>query len=276
MPASASLVDPALAREKAAQYRRDGFCLAPAVMPAELLARVIPRMDAVRGGEYETGRPPLNSWARPGDAPGKLSKVDQAHVADRTIHETITHPALGAWVAALTGAQRVQVWAVQMLHKPPGGDALGAVGWHQDLYYWNTWWQPGSEVFTAWLAISDVREESGPMHFVAGSHHWGLREGSDFFGAADESKRKIALPPKAEWNEVSGAMPAGAFSLHHCLTFHGSQPNVSPVPRRSFAIHLCTEKATPIPDRKIDTKGGGYDYLEHLTDPAICPVIHGG
>ena len=276
MPAPVALVDAAVVREKSAQYQRDGFCIAPPVVPPELLARVIPRMDAVRHGEYETGKKPLNSWAGPNDTPGKLSKIDQAHVADRTIFETIAHPAIGEWVAALTGAKRVQVWAVQMLHKPPGGDARGAVGWHQDLYYWNTWWQPNSDVFTAWLAISDVREESGPMHFVPGSHRWGLLEGSDFFGSVDESKRKIALPPKAEWKDVSGAMPAGAFSLHHRLTFHGSQPNLSDSPRRSLAIHLCTEKAVPIPNRNIDTQGGGYDYLGHLDNPAICPVIYGG
>ncbi|MDB6095454.1 MAG: hypothetical protein JWM32_3016 [Verrucomicrobia bacterium] len=267
-------IDPLRAREKAAQYDRDGFCLLPPVIPAELLARVTPRMEAVMRGEYETGKKPLDFWRGGDDNPNGLRKIDQAHVSDRAIYEAITHPAIGEWAAAVTGARRVQVWALQMLVKPPGGNARGAIGWHQDLHYWKTWWQPGSNVFTAWLAISDVREENGPMHFAAGSHRWGLIEGSDFTSADEASKRKM-IPEKAEWHDVSGAMPPGAFSLHQCLTVHGSQPNVSEVPRRSFAIHLCTEDATPIPDRNIDTKGGGYDYLEHLDDASICPVIYG-
>lgn len=261
--------------EKSAQYVRDGFCVGPSVLPADLRVRVSARMDAVMRGEYETGRKPLDSWSPANEAPGRLRKIDQAHVSDRTIHEAITHPALGEAVAAIVGAKRVQVWAVQMLYKPPGGDARGAVGWHQDLFYWHSWWQPGSNIFTAWLAISDVPEARGPMHFVAGSHRWGLLEGSDFFGSTEDSKRRLAQKSVGVWNEVSGAMPAGAFSLHHCLTIHGSQPNVSPEARRSFAIHLCTEGAAPKPDRGIDVAGGGYDYVSHLGDPEICPVIFG-
>ena len=87
-------------------------------------------------------------------------------------------------MAALTGAKMVQVWATQLLHKPGGPEATGQVGWHQDFQYWNTWWKPESEVFTAWLALSDalsdIEESSGPMCFVPCSHGWGLMPEGNF------------------------------------------------------------------------------------------------
>ncbi|HEX4140063.1 MAG TPA: phytanoyl-CoA dioxygenase family protein, partial [Candidatus Methylacidiphilales bacterium] len=193
--------------------------------------------------------------------------------SDRTILEAVTHPALGQAIAAITGAKFLQAWAVQLLYKPPGGDAKGAVGWHQDYFYWKLWWTPESNVFTAWLALSDVREECGPMHFAAGSQRWGLLDGSDFWDGSDE--KKIALPPGEKWRDESGAMPAGAFSLHHKLTFHGSRPNVSQVPRYSFAIHLRTDESRATPNQGLNaTDTHGYDYVGHLDDPVNCPVIY--
>jgi len=258
------------------QYGRDGFAILPPVLPAELIARVVPRMDAVMRGEYETGHAPLDAWWSPTDPPTKLRKIDNAHIADRTIFEAVTHPDLGRWVAAITGAKLVQVWAVQLLHKPASGGATGAVGWHQDYFYWKNWWTPDSNVFTAWLALSDVREESGPMRFVPGSQRWGLAAASDFFGTADDKQREqIVVPPGEHWREVAAVMPAGAFSLHHRLTYHASGPNVSTAPRRSFAIHLRTEQSTAKPGQALNpTDKHHYDYVGHLDDPTICPVIY--
>lgn len=260
----------------AEQYERDGFYIAPSVLPRELIERTIPRMDAIMRGEYETGIAPLDSWWSPNDPPSKIRKIDQAHLSDRTIRQAVTHPELGRWVAAITGAKMVQVWAVQMLVKPGGGGAKGAVGWHQDYYYWKNWWTPDSNIFTAWLALTDVRAESGPMHYVNGSHRWGLAEASDFFGAGDQAQRdQIPVPPGAEWIETPAIMPAGAFGLHHRLTYHASGPNVSSLPRRSFAIHLRTEQSTATPGQALNpTDKHHYDYVGHLDDEEICPVIY--
>lgn len=259
--------------EAAKKYERDGYCVLPSILPNDLIARTVDHMDAVMRGEYETGKAPLDSWWSPNDPPTKIRKIDQAHVSDRTIFEAVTSPELGRLVAKIMGAKMVQVWVVQMLYKPPGGAAHGSVGWHQDYFYWKNFFTPESNIFTAWMALSDVREECGPMHFAAGSQRWGLLNAGDFFGAADEKQRAgLGMPAGETWREESGAMPAGAFSLHHRLTFHGSQPNVSQIPRYSFAIHLRTEKSTPTP--KLDPTDKAYDYVSYLDDPSICPVIY--
>jgi ectoine hydroxylase-related dioxygenase (phytanoyl-CoA dioxygenase family) len=250
-----------------AQYEADGFCLAPPLVPADLLERVIPRMDAVIRGEYETGCPPHARHFSETDSPHKIRKVDQPHLCDRTLLELVSHPAVGEWAARITGAKMIQVFAVQLLVKPPGGQSEGNVGWHQDKYYWPYW---EGDPLTAWVAVSDVTSDSGPMRFVLGSHRWGFLEGSDFFDSDHTGRQKAFSLPKGEtWEEAAGILPPGGVSFHNCLTIHGSGPNCSTSPRRSFALHLRTDRCKPV----FGTEGGDY-YISDLDDPAKAPVIY--
>ena len=138
-------------------FEQEGFYIAPIVIPADLLARVRPRIDAVYAGEYETGIAPSGSPKGCSTPPTSLVKIDNAHRSDRTIHELVSHPALGRLAAAITGAKMVQVFATQMLIKPSGGQDSGSVGWHQDQEYWDSGLE--GELFTAWVAVSDVTAE---------------------------------------------------------------------------------------------------------------------
>ena len=246
------------------RYRRDGFFFSPPIVPADLIERVSASMDAVMAGEYETGEPPRRSW-NPGDDPKRIRKIGQAHLSDRTIYELASHPAIGRWAAALLGAKRVQLWASQMLYKPSGGEVSGNVGWHQDKQYWR---YLDGELFTAWVAVSDVTGASGPMRFLRGSHRWGLLDSGDFFGHDHEAQQKdIPVPAGESWEEVEAVLPPGAVSFHDRHTYHASGPNISDAPRRSFAFHLRTENARPV-------EGRTDYYVQHLDDPAYCPVLY--
>lgn len=259
-------------RTARAQYEADGYHIhARSLFPPALVARAIEGMDAVRRGEYDTGRPPQPSPWKPGDDPNKLCKIEQPQFASHAIQELLRYPALSALAAELTGATMVQVWWVQLLVKPSAPADVAAatnVGWHQDRAYWGIW-EEGSELFTAWIALSDVREESGPMRFVRGSHRWGLLPEGDFFAqdlAGQQSA--IPLPEGADWQEASAVLPPGGVSFHDDYTLHGSGLNISGEPRRSFAVHLRTQNSRPVENRRTG-------LAEFIDDPALCPVISG-
>ncbi|MEM7134080.1 MAG: phytanoyl-CoA dioxygenase family protein [Chloroflexota bacterium] len=255
-------------KSAAAKFEEDGFFVLPdPIIPAELIERTNTRMDAVMNGEYETGVPPHSRRWNPGDDERIIRKIDQPHLSDRTILELFTYPSIGEWAARITGAKMVQLWAAQMLYKPPGGQALGNVGWHQDTLYWSYW---EGEVFTAWIALSDVTEESGAMRFVRGSHKWGgLIDGGDFFGSDHEAQKDaIKVPLGKRWDEVAALLPPGGVSYHHRHTFHGSGPNLSSLPRRSFALHIRTENSNPKPDAEKNI------YTSNLDVAHICPILY--
>jgi ectoine hydroxylase-related dioxygenase (phytanoyl-CoA dioxygenase family) len=172
--------------------------------------------------------------------------------------------------AELTGASLVQVWWVQLLVKPSlAADAPVAtnIGWHQDRSYWGIW-EEGSELFTAWIALSDVREECGPMRFVRGSHRWGLLKESDFFAQnLSDQRSSIPVPPGERWEEVPAILPPGGVSFHDDYTLHASGPNVSGADRRSFAVHLRTQNAHPVRNMRVGLS-------EFIDDEQLCPVIY--
>ncbi len=247
------------------QYARDGFCLLPDdAIADELVQRAQEGLLEVRDGHFDTGVPPAT---HPGYDAGKLCKIDGAHLANKALYALLTQSQLGARIAALTGSQMVQVWASQLLIKPPGSATAGHVGWHQDRQYWS-FWQEDEGLFTAWIALSDVGEESGPMCFVPGSQRWGFLNQGNFFGSDQQALRAaIDMPAGESWREVPAIMRAGGVSLHHGLTFHGSYANTSDQPRLSFVAHLRDERAQRVPGDE------GY-YVSHLDEPQYSPVIY--
>jgi hypothetical protein len=262
----------ATALDERTQYLEDGFYIHRIpIFDADRIERGIAGMDAIRRGEYDTGRQPEPSFWSPGDDPARLCKIEMPQIADTAIRDLVSSPRLGELAARVAGASMVQVWWVQLLYKPPAapsGSAGPSVGWHRDRGYWDAW-ESDSDLFTAWLALSDVDEISGPMRFVAGSHTWPNPSGGDFWAQDLESQREVfTAPPGRAWREAPATLPPGGVSFHDDLTLHGSGPNLSGGPRRSLAIHMRTERSKP-----VEGKRGGL--TKHIDDLSICPVIYG-
>ena len=268
MASSASLAE---------RYAQDGYLvLDKVVVPPELLARAVDGMEAVRRGDSDTGRGCAGGNGGI-DESGVLCKMELPQLASHAIREVVSLGAVGDWAARATGASWVQVWWTQLLGKPTGnGGENFNIGFHQDRNYWQSSWEEGSELLTAWVALSDVGEDAGPMKFIRSSNAWGLLDGANFFHEGDLAAHKAhclsRAPAGAAWDEVAAVLPAGGISLHDNYTLHGSGPNTSGIYRRSLAVHMRTNRSQPkLQDGGTD-RAGLTAYLDELD---VNPVIYG-
>ena len=93
-----------------------------------------------------------------------------------------------------------------------------------------------------------------------------LGEGDFFSSDQDTLRTSIQTVVEEKWEETSVPLPMGSVSLHNCLTYHGSQENISDKPRWSFAVHLRDDRAEPI-------RSTNNYYISHLEDMEYSPVI---
>lgn len=173
------------------------------------------------------------------------------------------------------GAARIQLLQDTVFIKPPARPAT--VEWHQDFTYLGYLDRPG--VVTLRLALTPCTVASGCLRVLDGSHRWphavenlALRRGSveDALGS---------LPPERRALATAGGTPLelepGDLSLHHCLTFHGSEPNTSARPRKTLAVRLVDGACHLVPERLPTPEARAYfpvDRDGHL-DATAFPIL---
>lgn len=230
--------------EDVAFYQKNGYWVAPKVLSDDELATIREHHAKVVHGDYETGRPPHSRSTTPGEPIDRIVKIDNSYWSDSVLAKLALHPTIGAMAARLAGVPSIRLWHDQLLHKPPQKDTdAGAVGWHQDWHYWQC--AEPANMLTAWVALIDVDEQNGCMEVVPESHNWGLLDASDFFAQDLEAlQQSIEASTGKSFKTVPLTLKAGEVSFHHCLTIHGSRPNLSNAPRLSLVIHMLPDGTT--------------------------------
>ncbi len=263
-----------------ATYDEQGHWSSPVLFGEDAVARFLAAGERVVAGEHRGARAP--ALVLPFDpSPNDLRKIDDAWWADPDLAALATDPALGEIAAALLGARSVRLWQDQLLWKPPGGPAETTIGWHQDWASWDTVASHPAFV-TAWVAFDDVDDANGAMQMLPGSQRWGLVEGGSNFFATDRDAQLVGLGPERAVEPVTVALPAGAVSFHHPLTFHGSGPNTSNRMRRSVAIHFMDAEVTAVSrpgfwqhyNLALFRERGG-ELGERYRFDDLCPQVHG-
>lgn len=129
---------------------------------------------------------------------------------------------------------------MQYFNKPAGiGQATPP---HQDGYFFHL---SPCEAVTGWLALEDVDEETGCIHYVRGSHKddgfrphastgvLGFSQGMTDFGTKSDQDNTVAFPGKA-----------GTFLMHHAKTVHWAGANKSTTrSRRALGFIFYAKRA---------------------------------
>ncbi len=225
-------------------WEQNGYWKSSKVLDDDFLERLRNAMYRLWAAEFETGKEPWGGPWRLPENPYAIRKMDNAHWANNTIKELATNETIGAMAARLARTDEIRLWHDQLLYKPGLGDAAsgagGNVGWHQDRNYWQC---TTDNLLTAWVAFDDVTLHNGCMQVVPGSHTWGLLEGNFFEQDMEKLKKSIEEKTGKEFKTEPLTLKAGEVSFHHCLTIHGSGPNLTRRPRRSLVLHLMPKNA---------------------------------
>lgn len=140
------------------------------------------------------------------------------------------HPKWTALAQALVG-ESVTVDQPEWFNKPPGTNHVTPP--HQDNYYFCL--KPAN-VLTMWMALDHVDAENGCLRYVDGSHTRGYRKHakSQILGFS----QGIMDYTTDDFNrEVAAVMQPGDVVVHHGMTIHRADANLSQTRhRRSFAM----------------------------------------
>jgi len=245
----------------------DGFSFLPKIFSSSVIDNARKELWKVIQGQYETGIVPENRFWNMGDDPKKIIKIDKPHLCNKSIYNLISDVQFGKILATITKAKKVQVWHSQSVWKPFGGGHLGNAGWHRDIQYWPFWKTDG--IYTAWIALSNVQNESGPVRFISGSNKWSGIQGLDFFDKDIINQEKKLNNVKKNLNIINSNLMKGEISIHTSTTYHSSGPNVSNKDRVGMVVHFCTDRA-----ERVITKDENSQYLNQMEDELLCPIIY--
>jgi len=149
------------------------------------------------------------------------------------------HDGLASLAARLLRAPGVGLLQDSLLYKLSGTE--GSVATHQDYTYMGYLDSPS--IVSIGLALTDAEVANGCLYVVDGSHRNGLE--GDFHIYANRLQRTASDDRPNTPLEVR----AGDVTIHHCLTSHGSYPNVTAHPRKTIVTHLFSSDCKLVRDR---------------------------
>ncbi len=162
-------------------------------------------------------------------------------------HDVLWNPAFVMAASQLLGNAAVRFWHDQLFCKPARHG--GVVAWHQDYSYWTR--TTPMQHLTCWTGLDDASTDNGCIHYVPGSHRWGLLDKPELAGDMEGVMNYLTDEQKALFQPVPIEMKRGHATFHHPLTVHGSYENRSPRPRRAFVLNVFADGTRSLSDEPL-------------------------
>jgi ectoine hydroxylase-related dioxygenase (phytanoyl-CoA dioxygenase family) len=215
-----------LTSDQTAQYERDGYLSPISVFTPGEAAEL---RDALERFEQSEGE----------RATGMRTDL---HLLERWAFEAITDARVVDPVVSVLGPN-VLLWSMNWFIKEAQDGKF--VSLHQDANYWGL--EP-HDVATAWIALSDAGEATGPMRFLPGSHRGPLYDHENTYAESNLlSRGQIAKIDVDQAETELAPLAAGQMSLHHVRILHGSDRNETDDRRIGMVLRFC---ATHVRQRK--------------------------
>ena len=193
------------------------------------------------------------------------------HLLCDWLDELIRTEAILDVIESLVG-ENILLYTSRMFIKE--GNTEGFAAWHQDSTYFGL--RPFDHV-TAWVALSNVNFDSGPLEFAKGSHIRGqlIQKSNIAKGSVNSAGQAVV-----EWFDQSqteiGALSPGQFSLHHTCCVHQSGPNRSLESRIGIALSYIPTRTQNVGSVRMPaTLVRGQDEFGHF-DLSSSPKVNFG
>ena len=226
-------------------------------------------LDQLAGEEGYTGPVPLltpdeaaagrsaffETIGQPEDAPGPADfRPGGFNLEHRWAHDLATHERVLDHVELALGRDIV-LWATVFWYKEPHNTKY--IPWHQDASYWPM--EPRINL-TAWIALGPTFSENGCLRLIPGSHKAWLDDDYKESGRAERVLARAGGPTRSTSRRPSTwrCRPARWSSLAR-PTLHGSNANVSDVPRVAYSLRFTT------PEVRFDPEGLKEQRIDYLT-----------
>lgn len=155
----------------------------------------------------------------------------------RAFHDVLWNPAFLMAAHQLLENKGVRFWHDQLFCKPAKHG--GVVAWHQDYSYWTR--TIAMQHLTCWTALDHATTANGCLHYIPGSHRWGLLDAPRLAGDMDGLLASLTEEQKAEFKPVPVELKRGYATFHHPLMVHGSYENSSESSRRAFVLNVFAD-----------------------------------
>jgi hypothetical protein len=224
------------------QFRRDGFLAIPRLADAETVAQIGAVYDDMLNGAIDV---------TPTDNPlGRITRQIMMPSAYHAIFRNNLALEAGREIAvALLGVREPRPIFDMLIYKEPG--QVAETPWHQDFSYSQMPHAsagvaiPAEEMVQFWLALDDVDEENGCMHFLPGEHRAPLLEHYVASGEPEYSQRLLAIRDADAVLDLSKAvacpLKAGGATVHNYGTPHYTSGNrTGDRPRRAYIFNFTS------------------------------------
>jgi len=202
-------------------FQQDGYVRVDPLFGSAEMSRINDALDRFLH-EGVSKMPPEQVYREDPADPSSIKQLQKLFDHDPVFRELMFEGPVRKVAEAVLG-EPVRPINMQFFNKPPGiGKPTPP---HQDGYFFHL---DRPSAVTGWLALEDVDDETGCIHYVRGSHKaagyrphdltgvLGFSQGMTDFGTSNDKAETVAMPARA-----------GTLLMHHAKTIHWAGANRS-------------------------------------------------
>jgi len=238
--------------EAATRFEEDGYLILDRILSEADIGPVSDEIDRIIAGE-RTYIPDRDLVWEPTQNTRELRNAFRLHIYNPFFLQFAKSPKLTGILGELLG-HPLRLYGSQLFAKPARVGTV--VPKHQDMPYWP--FHP-PEMITAWVALDDSNQENGCVRFFRGSHKLGMLPHAQS-NVSGNSLGLVDHPAVNALPEDAIEVKRGSVVLHHSLTVHYSEPNLSDHARRGLVyVYMSPNVQVTDPER--------------LKGPALFPEV---